>query len=166
MNRRKIRATLLGILLFAGTAGAQDGASGRVGEDRFVAEARELLQAGRREIIAEELRLVDAEADAFWAVYEDYHADMMVVRDSYVEIIGGYLARYEAADLDDKYAKALLDDWLGYKSDKLRIQKQYVRKFDRVLSMRKVVRFYQLENKMDAEIDAELAVFVPLMDPF
>jgi hypothetical protein len=33
-----------------------------------------------------------------------------------------------------------------------------------VLPVRKVVRFYQLENKMDAEIEAELAVFVPLME--
>ncbi len=32
--------------------------------------------------------------------------------------------------------------------------------------MLKVVRFYQLENKMDAEIDAELAVFIPLMEDF
>jgi hypothetical protein len=166
MNRRNIRAALLGVLLVAATAWSQDRSSGQFVEDQFVAEARELLQAGRREIIAEELRLTDAEAESFWPVYDKYQADMMVVRDRYVEIIGGYLARYEAGDLSDKYAKDLLDDWLDYKADKLKVTKQYVRKFGRVLSMRKVVRFYQLENKMDAEIDAELAVFVPLMDPF
>ena len=166
MKIRKIRAVLLAVLLVAGTAWSQDGSSGPISEDQFVAEARELLQAGRKEIIAEELRLDESEAEAFWSVYEDYHADMMVVRDRYVEMIGRYLARYEAAELDDEYAKELLDDWLDYRSDKLKVQKQHVRKFSRVMSMRKVVRFYQLENKMDAEIDAELAVFVPLMDPF
>ena len=166
MIRCKIRAILLGVLILAGTAAAQDGSGARVTEDQFVVEARALLQEGRREVIAEELRLDDSEAEAFWSAYEDYHADIMVVRDRYVEIIGGYLARYEAGDLDDKYAKQLLDDWLKYKGDKLKVQKQHVRKFSRVLPMRKVVRFYQLENKMDAEIDAELAVFIPLMDPF
>ena len=166
MNRCKIRVVFFAILLVAGTAWSQEGSSGPVSEDQFVAEARNLLQAGRKEIIAEELRLDESEAEAFWSVYEDYHADMMVVGDRYVEMIGRYLARYEAAELDDEYAKELLDDWLDYRSDKLKVQKQYVRKFSRVLSMRKVVRFYQLENKMDAEIDAELAVVVPLMDPF
>jgi len=46
----------------------------------------------------------------------------------------------------------------------LKVQKQYLRKFRKVLPALKVVRFYQLENKMDAEIDAELAVFIPLME--
>lgn len=166
MKRSKILAVLLAVVLVAGAAWSQDDAGARISEDQFVVAARELLQAGRKEIIAEELRLDGDQAEAFWSVYEDYHADMMVVRDRYVEMIGRYLARYEAAELDDKYAKELLDDWLDYKSDKLKVQKQYLRKFSRVMSMRMVVRFYQLENKMDAEIDAELAIYVPLMDPF
>ena len=166
MTRRKIRTALLAVLLFTGAAWAQDGSGTRVTEDQFVIEARALLQEGRREIIAEELRLDDSEAEAFWSAYEDYHADIMVVRDRYVELIADYLARYDAGELDDKYAKELLDDWLKYKGDKLKVQKQHVRKFSKVLPMRKVVRFYQLENKIDAEIDAELAIFIPLMDPF
>ncbi len=31
--------------------------------------------------------------------------------------------------------------------------------------MLKVARFYQLENKMNATIDAELALVVPLVEP-
>ena len=58
----------------------------------------------------------------------------------------------------------MLDEWLQYKEDLLKVQKQHVRKFRKVLPVRKVARFYQLENKMDVEIDAELAVFVPLME--
>ena len=166
MNRHKIRAYLLGVLLVAGTAWSQGGPGGGFAEDQFVAEARELFQAGRKAIIAEELRLSDEEAKSFWPVYEDYLADMKVVRDQYVAIIGNYLARYDAGDLDDEFAKELLDDWLGNKADKLKVQEKWASKFDAVLSMRKVVRFYQLENKMDAEIDAELAILVPLMDPY
>lgn len=166
MNRRKIRAMLLGFLLVTTTAWSQEGPGGQFVQDEFVAEARELLQAGRKEVIAEELGLTAAEAETFWPVYEEYQADMMVVRDRYVEMLGGYLARYEAGDLDDEYAQDLLDDWLDYKADKLKITSKHVPGFSEVLSMRKVVRFYQLENKMDAEIDAELAVVVPLMDPF
>ena len=36
---------------------------------------------------------------------------------------------------------------------------------DVVLPPCKVGRFFQLENKLDAELDAQLAAFVPLMDP-
>jgi len=33
------------------------------------------------------------------------------------------------------------------------------------MSSIKVMRFYQLENKISAEIDAALAVMIPLADP-
>ena len=78
--------------------------------------------------------------------------------------IGAYLRAYEAGDVSDEYAEKLLNDWLQYQQDLLKVQKQHVRKFSKILPMRKVARFYQLENKMDAEIDAELAVFIPLME--
>ena len=35
---------------------------------------------------------------------------------------------------------------------------------DKVPPELKVARFYQLENKMDAELDAQLALFVPLVE--
>ncbi len=35
----------------------------------------------------------------------------------------------------------------------------------KILPSLKVAHFYQLENKMNAEIDASLALVVPLMDP-
>ena len=46
----------------------------------------------------------------------------------------------------------------------LKVQQQYVRKFRKILPIRKAARFFQLENKIDAEIDAELAMTVPLIE--
>ena len=48
--------------------------------------------------------------------------------------------------------------------DWLRVQQKFVRKFRKVLPEVKVARFYQLENKMDAEVEAQLAVVVPLVE--
>jgi len=127
-------------------------------------EARALMQAGRDEIIELEMGLTKDEAERFWPLYREYRAEVMVVRDRFAVMIGGYLKAYEAGEISDEYAEELLDDWLKYKEDLLKVQKQHVRKFRKVLPTLKVVRFYQLENKMDAEIDAELAVFIPLME--
>jgi hypothetical protein len=134
-------------------------------EDQLLADARALLQAGRREIIADELRLTDAEAVAFWPVYEAYHAAVMEVRDRQAEVIGVYLKRYRAGDVSEDYAEELLDEGLDVKQDLLKVQNRYLKRFKKTLPIRKLVRFYQLENKMDAEIDAQLAIVIPLMDP-
>lgn len=40
----------------------------------------------------------------------------------------------------------------------------YIERFKAVLSVQQVARFYQLENKLDAEVDAQLALIVPLVE--
>ena len=81
-------------------------------------------------------------------------------------MIAGYLQNYQSGVLTDKYAEQLLDDYFDVKSDMLRMRKRYLRKFKRVLPMLKVARFYQLETKMIADVDAELALLVPLVESY
>ena len=164
MDKRIIQALVLVAVAVVAAPSAAQTTDEDMLRDKRVAEARALMQAGRDEIIEFEMGLTEAEAERFWPLYKSYRADVMVLRDRYAAMIGGFLRAYEAGDVTDKYAKELLDEWLQYKEDLLKVQKQHVRKFSKVLPMRKVARFYQLENKMDAEIEAELAVFVPLME--
>lgn len=165
MTNRVIRLlALIGILVAVNATSFAQQAEESILEDQLLATAREVLQAGRRQIIADELRLTEVEADAFWPVYDAYHADIMIVRDEQAETIGRYIKTYRAGDVTDSYAEQLLDNGLDIKNDLLKIQKRYLKKFKKALPVRKVVRFYQLETKMDAEIDAQLAVAVPLMD--
>jgi hypothetical protein len=133
-------------------------------QDRQLSEARALLRAGRDDIIEIEMQLTADEKVRFWPLYQAYVADVDVLRDRYAAMIVGYLKAYDAGEISDDYARELLDDWLDYKKDLLKVRERYLRKFRKVLSSRQVVLFYQLENKMDVEIEAELAAVVPLMD--
>lgn len=165
MDKRIIQPLLLAALAVVAAPSAAQSTDEDLLRDQRVAEARALMQAGRDEIIEFEMGLTKAEAERFWPVYKTYRAEVMAVNDRYAAMIGNFLKVYEAGDVTDAYAENLLADWLLYKEDVLKVQKQSVKKFRKVLPIRKVVRFYQLENKMDAEIEAELAVFVPLMEP-
>lgn len=164
MTHTIIRRSLILLLLAScATAFAQQSESGILA-DQGLKEARELLQSGRKEFVAEELHLNEAEARAFWPVYDEYHAAVMVVRDRHAETLGDYLKTYQAGAVTDQYAEELIDKELEFRSDLLDVQEKYLKKFKKALPIRKVARFYQLESKMDAEIDAQLALFVPLMD--
>lgn len=164
MDKRIIQALLLTTLAVFAAPSAAQSTDEDILQDKRVAEARALMQAGRDEIVDFEMGLTKEEARHFWPLYKSYRAEVMVVRDRYASMIGAYLRAYEAGEVSDEYAEKLLNDWLQYQQDLLTVQKQHVRKFSKILPMRKVARFYQLENKMDAEIDAELAVFIPLME--
>ena len=166
MTIRVIPSLWLITILAGASAWADRSTEPNILEDQRVAEARALMQAGRDEIIDEEMRLSDTERERFWPVYQDYRAEVILVQDRYASMIGRYLETYEAGEISDEYAEDLLDDWLGYKADLLKVRKQYVRQFRKILPNRQVFRLFQLENKMDAEIEVELARSVPLMEPF
>jgi len=154
-------ATLL--LLGSAIALGQDSASSIL-ENQELANARALLQAGRADIIREDLRLTDEESAGFWPVYDKYQEELGVVRNRKAQMVADFLEAYRAGIIGDEYAAGMIKDHFEIKSDLLKIQKKYLRQFRKVLPELKVARFYQLENKMDAELDAQLAVFVPLVE--
>ena len=133
--------------------------------DDDVAEGRALVRAGSEEIIRSELRLTDEEAAAFWPVYQAYKAETVAVGDRYTAMLTGYVDRYNRGDLSNEYAADLLDVFFGVKRDILDLQTDYLPKFMEAIPALKVAQFYQLENKIRAEIDAQLAVVVPLIEP-
>lgn len=129
-----------------------------------LAEARDLLKSGREELVRGELHLTESEVAAFWPIYEQYRDDIERVRDRQAKMISTYVEAYWAANLNDDLAKDMLDEHLAINSALLKIEKKYVRRFRKVLPAAKVTRFYQLENKLDAEIDVALASLIPLYE--
>jgi len=148
-----------------GSAGAfAQSSDSNILNDQNLANARALLQAGRADIIREDLRMSEEESAGFWPVYEQYRADIMVIRDRQATLIADFLKTYRAGELTNEYAKWLIEENFEIKRGLLKIQEKYLRQFRKVLPELKVARFYQLGNKMDAESDAQLALFVPLVE--
>jgi len=129
-----------------------------------LAEARALLKAGRAELVREELYLTESESAAFWPVYEEYREEVDAVRDRQAKVISIYVEAYWAANLGDELAETILEVHFLIEKDLLAIEKKYVRHFRKAIATAKVTRFYQLENKLDAEIDVALAQLIPLYE--
>lgn len=162
MANRFILCICASILVMASTIVVAQ--SNDVHANQELAEARRLIQESRDAIIREDLRLTADEAAEFWPLYEKYRSDVLPIQDRYVELIADYTQHYESGRLTDRYAEELLDGYFDIKEDLLRTRKKYIRQFKKVLPMLKVARFYQLENKMNADVDAVLALQVPLIE--
>jgi hypothetical protein len=65
--------------------------------------------------------------------------------------------------MTDETATKLLGEFLALEADYVAILKSYAPKFARVLPPVKVARLYQVENKMRALVDYELARAIPLV---
>jgi len=126
-----------------------------------VEDARTILQAEHKLLVSQNLGLTSPEAEAFWPVYDAYAAELDKAGDRRVKLIADFAASY--GDLSDETAKQLVADMLKYQKEVLKIRDKYAKKFHRVLPAGKVVRFYQIENKLDALVNFVLASEIPLV---
>jgi hypothetical protein len=65
--------------------------------------------------------------------------------------------------MTDNTAKDLLDELMTIETLGLKLRQTYLPKFREVLSDVKVVRYYQIENKIYAALSYELAAKIPLI---
>ena len=130
-----------------------------------VADGRAMISAEREEIVRAELHMTEDEAAGFWPVYSAYREKHGEIMGRYGELITEYMRRYDDADLSNEYANEMIATYFAIKNELLNVQEDFLPRFREILPALKVARFYQLENKINAEIDAQLALIVPLVDP-
>lgn len=123
--------------------------------------ARTQIQADRKAIVARLMDMTEGESGAFWPVYNEYREEVRKVDDEMVQLSESYFKGAET--LTDKQAQDMLSRFLSLRSDRLGIRKAYVKKFSKAIPTTKLIRYYQIENKMDAVIEYELAASIPLV---
>ena len=157
----KVLTSLLTIVLtitFIGTLGfalAQD----KPADNMEI--VKEKIKTDKKLLIATNMQLTESEATAFWPVYESYQAELGKLRDRELKLIEKFAANYETMSADA--AKNLLDESMSIDSDHQKLRQSYLAKFRGVLSDTKVARYYQLESKIDAVLEYELARRIPLV---
>ena len=161
MSHLMHRAVAVVLLLAAMPVFAQDGAD--IGAK--IRETQALVAREFRQILREEMMLTDEESKEFWPLYERYSAEKRVINEPYFAALIEYVDLYYNGDLGDAQAERLMSTYFDVHKALLGKRQEYVKKFGRIMSSVKVMRFFQLENKVQAEVNAALAVTIPLADP-
>jgi hypothetical protein len=123
---------------------------------------RSLVQTERKLLIMGEMLLTADEANEFWPLYDDYAAERKKLGNLKVKLVTDYAASYDS--MTDEIARELLDLSFSYESKLLSLKKKHLRKFRRILSDIQVTRYFQLESKLDAVINFDMAAQIPLME--
>ena len=147
------------LLVMLGFSGMLSGAAVAAPADEQL--TREVIQAQRKGIVANAMDLTTEEAEAFGPVYDDYWAEDNQLIDRTVNLITFYAANW--GNVTDKKADVMLKEWFSIEQAELNLKKKFLGKFKRVLPEKKVMRYFQVENKLDAIIDLELARGIPLV---
>jgi hypothetical protein len=121
---------------------------------------RAAIQVRRQAIVTAAMDLESKEAEVFWPLYREYRLAMATVNDRFVKLVVGYLDSHDT--LTDEGATKILDEYLSIDRARNDVKRKYVSRFGKRLPARKVARFFQVDNKLDAVINAELARLIPL----
>jgi hypothetical protein len=122
------------------------------------------IQSERKAAVENNLQLSEQEGKAFWPLYDDYRAAMSKVGERTVKLITDYADAYTQNSLTNEQALRMLNDYVSIETDKLKVKKRYLKRFENVLPPKKLARFFQIDNKMDAFINAAIAKEVPLVE--
>jgi hypothetical protein len=122
------------------------------------------IEAEREDAIRNNLSLSPEQARIFWPIYEEYRVAIGSVTDRDIQIVTDYVELYRSGDISDEEAKILLEAALDTDADGLQIRQEYMSRLLEQLPAKKVARFYQLENRLDALARIALMKEIPLME--
>ena len=149
-----IASLMVGALGLGAVAFAQKPATSQKQLDLAAARAE------RKATVGANMNLTAEEAARFWPVYDAYEAKMDKIEDRHVRELKEFAANYN--NLSDADAEKKLDEVIAIAQSRLDVQKEFIQRFRAVVSPVKVTRFYQIDNKIQALIQCDLAQLVPL----
>jgi hypothetical protein len=121
----------------------------------------EKVRADKKLLVAENMQLTEAEAKAFWPVYNQYQDELFLLRTRTLKLINDFADAYEK--MTNETAKKLMDEFITIENLGPKLRQAYLPKFRKALPEVKVVRYYQIENKIQAALFYEFAANIPLM---
>lgn len=125
--------------------------------------ARAELRADREVLISAALALTQEQADKFWPLYREYAGKRTTLGDERLAIIVDYAAVYP--DVTDAAAKDLVTRTLKWDRKAMDLRDAYVRKFAKVLPSAQLMRFLQVERRVDTLINVALMSVIPVVEP-
>jgi uncharacterized membrane protein YgcG len=140
----------------APTATAATGAA----DPAALAKLRERIRTDLMGLVAQNLPLTDAEAKAFWPVYERCRASIEAAQRKGNLAIVDYVG--SEGRLTDAHAKQIVEDVLAADADAVRARKSCFERVAKVLPGKKAARYFQIENKVAALARYDAAAALPL----
>jgi Spy/CpxP family protein refolding chaperone len=120
------------------------------------------IRSQKKQIVAANMDLTDAEAEKFWPVYDRYASELAKTYDTKIALFQEYLETSETMSGDQ--AENYLRRRAAVEKDQMQLRLQYLPEFRKVLTGRKAALFYQIEWRLDLMINLQLAQ-APMINP-
>ncbi len=164
--KNKVIAVLIlaGSCVLAAPAGHAQAAASKdspTATDQDIKLLRQDLRSNKKQIVAANLTLTDAEATKFWPVYDQYAAEMAKIGDQKYALIKEYAQNF--GTLTDAQAQDLLNRSLAIDEQIAQLRIKYVPIIGKVLPGTKTATFFQIDRRLSGLIDLQISSQIPLV---
>jgi len=135
-------------------------ATAQTGLDEQIALARQSAHTDRQVLIMGNMQFTANESAEFWPAWKAYRAAVAANSDRTLNLIADFAQNHE--EMTDMKAKELMTDSFSIRMQSLVIKQQFAQKISKFMPSKKVMRIIQIENKLDAAIEMNLAAEIPL----
>lgn len=161
-RRTRALIVLLAGVLVANEAAA-DGPEENLGvESDQVQAIADRYHRERRTLIARNLNLTPEEARHFWPLYDRYERELQHLTQRRRALIAVFGENYDA--MTDAMARRIMNERLDIEDERIRLRRLYLPRFEKVLPIKKLARYLQIESKIRAAVEAGIAEELPLIE--
>jgi Spy/CpxP family protein refolding chaperone len=155
---RNIAAILIALAMIVARSAYAEGNAADVTDMQAL---RTAVKADKRAFVASTLQLTDVEAKKFWPIYDDYQRDIDMANRQQTRAIEGLIARDKP--VSSLYAKALANDLIASDEAEIKARRKMFNRLIKALPPSKAARYMQLEAKIRAYQDYDVATTFPLI---
>lgn len=124
---------------------------------------RKDIRSKRKQIIAANVQMTDAEAERFWPVYDQYAAEQKKAYDIHYGLLKEYADSEKT--MTDALALSLTKKWSAADNEKANLRVKYFPMFEKVLGGKRAARICQLDRMLTLMVDLQIGSDVPLIQP-
>ena len=132
-----------------------------VSVEKDLALVRRNLRAEKKKLIALNVPLTEEEATKFWPVYDEYALAMSKHYDEFYAVIKDYAANQKT--LTDAQAVDMIKRWSQIQVDLAQERQRFIPKIEKVIPGKKAALFFQIDRRLYALMDMQVASEVPLV---
>lgn len=122
---------------------------------------RKDLRSKRKQLIAANLQLTDAEATKFWPVYDQYVTELIAINDKKFGLIQEYADNW--GKMTNEQSLLFIRQWLDADIATAQLRQKYVPIVSNVLDGKKSATFFQLDRRIAMMIELQVSSQMPLV---
>ncbi len=117
----------------------------------------------KKAVVLVNMKLEGETKENFGKLYDEYQEKLMKHRISEIKLIQDYAANFN--NMTNENSDRVISEWVTAEEAGVVLKKNYIAKFKKIMPSADVIRYFQIENRLQLMREMQVANNIPLAQP-